>query len=141
MASLEKCHNCFLFIWQLFYTSGMPDHLPAISLQEDSHTGTHSNLYIISLIKQDVDRNKRKMFGYVPLNINHQIPDTKTLQMSRMWKIFVWRPTWKQLLMAVSHVDMNLVWISEVKKIDDSKFIRYFQYNQKTNVYFFVRKG
>lgn len=60
MASLEKCHNCFLFIWQLFYTSGMPDHLPAISLQEDSHTGTHSNLYIISLIKQDVDRNKRK---------------------------------------------------------------------------------
>lgn len=119
----------------------MPDHLPAISLQEDSHTGTHSNLYIISLIKQDVDRNKRKMFGYVPLNINHQIPDTKTLQMSRMWKIFVWRPTWKQLLMAVSHVDMNLVWISEVKKIDDSKFIRYFQYNQKTNVYFFVRKG
>lgn len=67
----------------------MPDHLPAISLQEDSHTGTHSNLYIISLIKQDVDRNKGKMFGYVPLNVNHQIPDKETLQMSRMWKIFV----------------------------------------------------
>lgn len=58
----------------------MPDHLPVISLQEDSHTGTHSNLYIISLIKQDVDRNKRKMFGYVPLNVNHQIPDKETLQ-------------------------------------------------------------
>lgn len=67
----------------------MPGHLPAISLQEDSHTGTHSSLYIISLIKQDVDRNKRKMFGYVPLNVNHQIPDKETLQMSRMWKIFV----------------------------------------------------
>lgn len=64
-------------------------HLPAISLQEDSHTGTHRDLYIISLIKQDVDRNKRKMFGYVPLNINRQIPDTKTLQMSRMWMTFV----------------------------------------------------
>lgn len=64
-------------------------HLPAISLQEDSHTGTHSNLYIISLIKQDVDRNKRKMFGYVPLNKNHQIPDKETLQMSRMWMTFV----------------------------------------------------
>lgn len=67
----------------------MPGHLPTIFLQEDSHTCTHSNLYIISLIKQDVDRNKRKMFGYVPLNLNHQIPDKETLQMSRMWKIFV----------------------------------------------------
>lgn len=67
----------------------MPDHAFTGNIPPRGFTHRHTQLYIISLIKQDVDRNKRKMFGYVPLNINHQIPDTKTLQMSRMWKTFV----------------------------------------------------